>query len=134
MNEIIIEISKEAKIKTDFYVEVSIDSDSGGIFPNLPIKYSKEDVIKEYELGIRYDIRTLFENCSVSLDNVAYKCILGDAHNDDKELFEDSYIIYLTKQEKEMIKNKLSDGYAVLGIYVRIDNEIFNNKYDKGIN
>lgn len=128
MNEIIIEISKEAKIKTDFYVEVSTDSDSGGIFPNLPIKYSKEDVIKEYELGIRYDIRTLFENCDVSLDNVAYKCILSDAHNDDKELFEDSYIIYLTKQEKEMIKNKLSDGYAVLGIYVHIDNEIFNNK------
>lgn len=133
MSEIIIEISKEAKIKTDFYIEVSIDSDAGGIFPNLPKNYSKEDVIKEYELGIQYDIRTLFENCNVSLDNVSYKCILSDAHNDDKELFEDSYIMYLTKQQKEMIKNKLSNGYVVLGIYVYIDNEIFNNSCDKRI-
>ena len=86
MSEIIIEISKEAKIKTDFYIEVSIEDGAGSIFHNLPKNYSKEDVTREYELGIRYDIRTLFEDCVVSLDNITlYQCRYGrrDEHKRD---------------------------------------------------
>ena len=123
MQEIL--ISKEALIKTEYYIEVSIDDGAGSIFSNLPMNYSKEDIIEEYERMISYDFNNLFKDCDVSMDNISYNAIASCIHDERNELFEDKYEVFLTSDEKELVKNNLHK-YDLSGIYVIIDGKLYN--------
>jgi hypothetical protein len=122
------EISKEAKIKTDYKVIVCLDSDAE-FFVNLPRKYTKQDVINEYERGIIYDLDTIFSDFDVTLNNIEYSGILSDVHCDKSEMLEESYQVYMTKEEKEEFKRKIINDELYLGcLHIWIDDKVYYHK------